>query len=162
MSATDAPVNGASAVLKAVARILFVLSLVLLTQFMFGITVNLFITISKTHPGAGVANYVVGAAESWWWAVTREWPYLALHALIGLGLVIVSLTNFVMTLVGHQPAYRVGWGSLAAFGALLAAGNGLYFLIHPDADVSSMLMATGFALMLGAIITQLYLVRRAG
>ena len=151
------PANGPLAFIR---RALLIVSFALLTQFMLGMVVNLFVLISKTHPGAGVANYLVGAAESVAWAVTHKWPFLAPHAILGLALVVTSLTFLVR---GRHTWRSAAWAANAvgSFGALLAAGNGMYFLIHPDVDAASMLMATGFATALGAIVVQLYLTGRA-
>ncbi len=140
--------------------VLLGISMLLLTQFLLGITVNLFVAISKTHPGAGLANYFIGAPLSVGWAIAHKWPYLSLHELLGLGLVIGSFTGLVLGLVGHAPGRIVVWNFINVFGIWFAAGNGMYFLIHPSADWASMLMATGFAIGLGSVIVLIYLLGR--
>jgi hypothetical protein len=161
MADSEASGTAAGRALRTAARILLVVSFALLTQFLLGMVVNLFVTISKAHPGAGVGDYVVGAAESVAWAVTHMWPFLALHVLLGLTLVVSSLTFFVRGLRNRRRTGFPTAGAIGSLGALLAAGSGMYFLIYPDMDAASMLMATGFAIALGAVIVQLYLMKRA-
>jgi hypothetical protein len=143
MSATETSTKASQGPLRFARRMLLGVSFALLTQFMLGMVVNLFIVISKTHPGAGVANYLVGASESVGWAVTREWPFLAPHALLGLSLVALSLTFLVRGLRAPRRPVLVVWNAVGALGGLFAALNGMYFLIDPKADTASMLMATG-------------------
>ncbi len=161
MATSEATVDPAAAIRRTIGRILLGVCFALLTQFMLGMVVNLFITVSRTHPGAGYADYLAGATVSVEWALVHMWPYLALHVLLGLTLVILSLTFFIRGLLATpRNAALLVAGGTGVFGALLAAGDGIYFLIHPDFDVASMLMATGFAIALGAVIVQMYLVRR--
>lgn len=159
MAATDVPAMEADRQLRFMSRVLLGVSFALLVQFLLGIVVNLFVVISKTHSGAGVANYFVGAGESFAWAVTSKWPFLALHALLGLGFVL----NTVVFLVRGRRQWRMALWALNAVAFLavaFAASNGLYFLIYPDANLASMFMATGFAIALGSVIVSIYLARR--
>lgn len=149
--------SAARSALVIAARILLVVSLVLLGQFLLGVVANLFVKIPNSHPGAG-ASYVVGAWRSIGWALSSRWPYLALHVILGLGLVVGSVTVLIRRLLARGFGWLLVWGSTGAFGAVFAALNGIYFLIHPDADTASLLMAVGFATALGSVIAQLFVV----
>lgn len=153
--------SAALSALIIAARVLLVVSLVLLAQFLLGIVVNLFVKIPDSHPGAG-ASYVVGAWRSVGWALSSKWPYLALHVIVGLSLVVGSVTVLIRRLLARQFGWLLVWGSTGALGAVLAAVNGIYFLIHPDVDTASLLMAIGFATAIGSVIAQLFLVGLAG
>lgn len=159
MAAPEGQPSAAGRQLTFMRRVLLGVSFALLVQFLLGIVVNLFVQISNTHPGAGLADYFVGAAESFAWAVTSKWPFLALHALLGLGLFLNSLAFLIR---GRHQWRSAAWAlnSIAFLAVVFAASNGLYFLIHPDVDIASLLMATGFATALGAVIVSIYLAGR--
>jgi hypothetical protein len=159
MAKADVPAIESDRRLRSVGRVLLGVSFALLVQFLLGVVINLFVVISKTHLGAGVADYFVGASESFAWAVTSKWPFLALHALLGLGFVI----NTVVFLVRGRRQWRtVLWAlnAVAFLAVTFAASNGLYFLIHPDVDLASLFMATGFAIAIGSVIVSIYIARR--
>ena len=130
--------------------VIFLSFFILLTQFLLGIVVNLFVDVPDTHPGAGVANYVVGAWRSIGWVLAREWPVLALHVIVGLGLVAGSLTFLIRGLLARNWGALLLWNAIGAAGAAFAALNGTYFVIHPKVDSASLFMAVGFAV---AIVT---------
>lgn len=162
METTPTRTPSVIAALAVVARSLLIVSLVLLSQFLLGIVVNLFVSVPDAHPGAGVADYLAGAWASIGWVLTSRWPYLAVHVLLGLGLVVGSTTFLVRGLIARTPAALLAWNFLGAGGAILAAASGLYFVIHPKVDGASLLMAIGFAVALGSVIVQLFQVGRAG
>ena len=162
MESRPAQASGVVAALVFAARALLIVSFVLLTQFLLGIVVNLFVDVPDTHPGAGVANYVVGAWRSIGWALAREWPVLALHIIVGLGLVAGSLTFLIRGLLARNWSALLLWNAIGAAGAAFAALNGTYFVIHPKVDSASLFMAVGFAVAIGSVIIQLFLVGRAG
>lgn len=161
MDSRPAQASGIVAALVFAARALLIVSMVLLAQFLLGIIINLFVDIPDTHPGAG-ANYLPGAWRSLGWVLTDKWPYLALHVLVGLGLVAASLTFLVRGLLAGSPRAALLWNFVGAGGALFAALNGIYFVIHPKVDTASLFMAIGFATAIGAVVVQLFLVGRAG
>ncbi len=80
--------------------------------------------------------------------------------MLGLSLVVNSLVFLFRGRHGWRtPIFAVS--VIGSFGAIFAAANGMYFLIHPTVDRASMLMATGFAIGLGAVILSLFMARRA-
>lgn len=159
--ARAAQTSHAAAALAFVARALLVVSFVLLTQFLLGVVVNLFVEIPLTHAGAGAANYLAGAWRSLGWVFAHEWPFLALHVTVGLGLVVASLTFLVRGLLSHAPRPMLVLNALGATGAVFAMLSGIYFVIHPTVDLASIFMAVGFATALGCVVAQQFVVGRA-
>lgn len=153
---------GAAGALAKAARALLIVSLVMLTQFLLGISVNLFVGIPGTHPGAGVADFFAGAWRSMVWVLASEWPLLALHVVVGVGLVAGSLTFLVRGLLAGRRDVLLIWNLVGTLAAASAAFSGIYFVIHPKADLASLQMAIGFAIALAAVIVQIFLLGRAG
>ncbi len=126
----------------------------LIAQFLLGMAVNLFVTIPPNHPGAHPPEYFGGVVTSVSWAITHAWPWLALHAILGLVLVLGAIGALVQ-------AIRLGGGgriTRAVFGfiGVLGAGfNGGSFLNYNE-NFSSMLMAVGFALATSCYVALLY------
>jgi hypothetical protein len=113
--------------------------LLVLIQAAIGMVVNLYVTIPARHPGARPANYFSGSASSVGWAFTHGASALAIHATLGLGLVVlvigVAVRSFAVT----------GWPVRAwsILGALLVIGagfNGASFLDF-NQSLSSLVMA---------------------
>jgi hypothetical protein len=153
----SAPAGPPAGVLDVMRRSLLIVCYALLTQFLLGVTVNLFVPISGTHPGAGIADYIIGGAESLGWAVTHVWPFLALHILLGLALVTAALFFMIRGLRNwRSPVWAANVVGVVA--VLTAAGSGIYSLIHPRVDSASMVMAIGAAVSLGAVITQVFFI----
>jgi hypothetical protein len=126
----------------------------LIVQFLVGMTVTLFVTIPTNHPGANPPEYFGGVVTGVTWAILHGGVWLTLHAVLELVLVLAALGSLV-------PAIRLGGRgriTLAAIGlvGVLGAGiNGGSFLNYHE-DVSSMLMAVGFALAMSAYVALLY------
>jgi len=62
--------------------------LLLATQFLVGIVVNLFVTIPDAHPGAQASEYFSGVAQGVSWAIIGGALPLQAHVLIGLLLLV--------------------------------------------------------------------------
>lgn len=118
-----------------------------LIQAAVGMVVNLYVTIPAHHPGSRPANYFAGSARSIGWAVTHGAPALAIHATLGLALVVVVIGVAVRSfVVGRWPVRA--WSILAALLVIGAGFNGASFLDFSYA-VSSLIMAL---LALGAVV----------
>ncbi|MGO8685916.1 MAG: hypothetical protein ACLQT7_01845 [Candidatus Dormibacteria bacterium] len=124
---------------------------VLLVQFLVGMSVNLYVTIPTHHAGAGSGPYLSGALASVLWSFTSGLPLLIAHVVIG----IVLLLNGI-ELVLHAVRSRRGpapiWLAAGGLTAILFAGfNGASFLKY-DQNISSMLMAVGFAVAVACYV----------
>jgi hypothetical protein len=132
-------------------NLLGILSMLIL-QFLLGMGVNLFVTITRHHPGANPPEFFGGAVQSVFWAATQGPVVLILHTILGLLLVI----NSVVILVGAFRLPSTATRVLASFGVLGIVGagfNGASFLNY-NQDVNSYLMSVGFALA-AVVYTQL-------
>ena len=61
----------------------------ILVQSGLGMDVNLYVTVPAHHPGAHPASYFSGSVHSVGWAIAHGTPSLAIHASLGLALVIL-------------------------------------------------------------------------
>ncbi len=124
----------------------------LLLQFLLGMAVNLFVEVTRHHPGANPPEYFSGVVQSVTWAILQgPRPWLTLHAGLGLLLVLGSFVVLGQAIAGLRRGAIAGAG-LGAVGVLAAGFNGGSFLNYGE-DVSSMLMAAGFAVgTLGFVI----------
>ena len=61
--------------------------IVLMVQFLLGMAVNLFVTITRNHPGANPHEYFGGVVQSVTWATLHGPVLLILHTILGLLLV---------------------------------------------------------------------------
>ena len=105
----------------------------LLFQFLLGMAVNLFVTITRHHPGANAGEFFGGAAQSVFWASTQGPIVLILHAVLGVLLMINSVVILVKSLrLGLRSAPV--WAIIGAIGIVAAGFNGASFLSY-DHDV---------------------------
>ncbi|MGH2444034.1 MAG: hypothetical protein ACRDFX_12840 [Chloroflexota bacterium] len=124
-------------------NVLGMLSL-LIIQFVLGMAVNLFITITRNHPGTNSADFFAAVFQSVVWAVSQGPIVLILHAILGLLLFINSIFILISAYRLPSTAVRV----LAVLGTLgiIAAGiNGASFLSY-NQDANSFVMSITFAL----------------
>jgi hypothetical protein len=141
------PVLSARGATSPRLRGLTVVILVILTaQFLFGMAVNLFVTIPSNHPGANPPEYFSGVFQSVKWAITSTSSplWLLLHASLGVVLVVLTVALLLAAIV----ARKGGWIAVASIGfiGVLGAGfNGGSFLNY-NQNFSSMLMSVGFIL----------------
>jgi hypothetical protein len=133
---SDAPTVPSGLVLR---RPLLGVILVLLVQASVGMVVNLDVSVPVHHPGARPSNYLTGSLQSVAWAIGHGAAALAIHAALGLALVVLALAVAVLA------ARRAGRSvtALTSLGGLLVLGagfNGASFLDFGH-DTSSLVMA---------------------
>jgi len=131
----------------------FVLAM-LIVQFLLGMAVTLFVTIPTNHPGANPPEYFGGVVTSVTWAILQGGLWMTLHAALGLVLVVAALGSLVQAIRLGGPG-RITLAAVGFVGVLGAGFNGGSFLNYHE-DVSSMLLAVGFALALSADVALLY------
>lgn len=114
-------------------------SLLVLVQAAIGMVVNLDVTVPRSHPGAHPSDYFGGSFNSVVWAITHGNLALAIHAALGLALVLTVIAVATHALRLHSRPVTV-WTVLAG-GLVIGAGfNGASFLDFND-DTSSLIMA---------------------
>jgi hypothetical protein len=118
---------------------LFGAVLLILVQSGLGMYLNLFVTISPSHPGANPSNYLSGSGRSLLWSVEHGGAALVVHAVLGvlLGLMVIGIVARAL----RCPRQSVWLWSI--FGALMVVGagfNGASFLDY-NKDASSLIMA---------------------
>lgn len=131
------------------------LLVVLLAQFALGITANLYTTVPDHHPGAHPHNYLTGSVASIGWAIGHSGIALAAHALLGIVLVLLSLTAAAAVLRRRRGATLTTLMSVGALSSIGAGFNGASFLDFNN-DVSSLIMALLWALATLSYIIALY------
>ena len=132
--------------------------LVLLAQYVLGLATNLFVTLPRRHPGADAADYFSGLAPAVAWVITHTPIWTAVHAALGLALIVGAVALAVVAVWLRMPAYA----ATAIVGALAVAGaafNGASFVIYGH-DFSSMIMGGVWALALACYAAGLYLLAR--
>ncbi|MGH7904575.1 MAG: hypothetical protein ACREPA_10715 [Candidatus Dormibacteraceae bacterium] len=144
MAATAPSIPRSRGAVRSMAAVVLFL---LIAQFLLGMAINLFVRISRSHPGAN-ADYFGGAAASLRWVGTNGEIWLRVHAALGALLLLAALVLLVRSIIagGRGPIVT---SSLGLFGIFSAAGNGASFLVYAE-DFSSMLMSAGFALAVAA------------
>lgn len=132
--------------------------LLLLVQYVLGLVTNLFVTLPAQHPGADSPDYFGGLVPAIVWVISEVSVWAALHAALGLALVVAALVLAVMSLRVGMPAYA----ATAIVGALAIIGagfNGASFVIYGH-DFSSMIMGGVWAIALACYAIGLYLLAR--
>lgn len=117
-----------------------------LVQAAIGMDVNLYVTVPADHPGARSASFFGGSVDSIGWAIAHGMLALAIHASLGLALVIVVIAVAVRAAIVADRAV-IAWLILAGLLVIGAGFNGASFLDF-NHDFSSLIMAL---LALGAI-----------
>jgi hypothetical protein len=113
--------------------------ILVLIQAGIGMVVNLDVTIPARHPGARPSNYLSGSASSVGWAITHGAPALAIHATLGLALIIVVIGLAVRAFAVPSGPVRA-WSILGWLLVIGAGFNGASFLDF-NKDTSSLIMA---------------------
>jgi len=131
----------------------------LLLQFLLGMIVNLYVTVPSTHPGSSASNYFGGLVQGVPWAIAHGALALQLHAALGLALVLFAIRHAIVAIRSRQRLWQTA-SLLGAFGVIFAGFNGGSFVNYGH-DVSSLLMAIGFAVAIAAYATGLYVARDA-
>jgi hypothetical protein len=126
----------------------------LIVQFLLGTAVNLFVKIPTDHPGSSPSEYFGGVVTSVSWAILHGGLWLTLHAAWGLLLVLAALGTLVQA-IRLRGGGRITLAALGFVGVLAAGFNGGSFLNYHE-DISSTLMAVGFALAMSVYVALLY------
>lgn len=118
--------------------------LLLATQFLIGMVVNLYVQVPSTHPGAGASEYFSGVVQGVIWAMTHSTLALLVHTVLGLLLVLASFVLIGLAIASRHRLWIVlsilGW-----IGVCGAGFNGASYLNYGH-DFSSLLMSVGFLL----------------
>jgi hypothetical protein len=137
-------------------RIGFLIALVMLVvQFLLGMSVNLFVMVPVDHPGANPSDYFSGVVQSVTWAILHGPLLLVLHAVFGLVLVIAAIELLVRA-IQLRRRWLIWTSAIGAVAALGAGFNGGSYLNYHQ-DFSSMLMASFFAVAVIVYAAGLYL-----
>jgi hypothetical protein len=111
----------------------------LLVQASVGMVVNLNVNLPARHPGARPSNYLTGSVQSVGWAIRHGAAAVAIHATLGLVLVVLALAAAVLA----ARRARRSVVALTSLGGLLVLGagfNGASFLDYGH-DTNSLIMA---------------------
>jgi uncharacterized membrane protein YhaH (DUF805 family) len=120
---------------------------VLLTaQFLFGMALNLFITLPRSHPGANPGEYFSGSLQSVVWALGSGIWLLLIHVIVAL-LILANAIALVVQAIRERRRSAIVLAVFGLLGVVFAGFNGASFLDF-NFDFSSMLMSAGFALAL--------------
>jgi hypothetical protein len=132
--------------------------IILIVEFLLGTAVNLFVTITRDHPGANPPEYFGGVVRSVTWATLHGPVLLILHSILGL-LLLLNAIGLLIRAIRIRTRNLVTVTAFGAFGILAAGFNGGSFLNYND-DFSSMLMASFFAIAIVAYAVGLYVTER--
>jgi hypothetical protein len=120
--------------------------LLVLVQAGIGMVVNLYVTIPAHHLGAHPSNYFSGSFHSVMWSIGHGAIALAVHASLGLALVVLTLSVAIRSFTVGRRSVSVT-ATLASLLVIGAGFNGASFLDF-DNNISSLIMTL---LAIGAI-----------
>jgi uncharacterized membrane protein YoaK (UPF0700 family) len=129
--------------------------LLALVQAGLGMVVNLYVTVPAHHPGPHSTNYFAGSLHSVAWAIAHGAAMLALHATLGLALVVFAVVTAVHALRSARRAIAT-WSVLAWLFVIGAGFNGASFLDFAH-NLNSLLMALLALAAIGCYATALML-----
>lgn len=129
--------------------------LLVLLQAGLGIVVNLYVKVPAHHPGAHPANYFAGSLHSVAWAIAHGPATLAVHATLGLALVVIVVGTAVHALRSGRRAIG-GWSVLGGLFVIGAGFNGASFLDFAH-NINSLIMALLALAAIGCYATALML-----
>jgi hypothetical protein len=132
--------------------------IILIVEFLLGMAVNLFVTITRDHPGANPPEYFGGVVQSVTWATLHGPVLLILHSILGL-LLVLNGFGLLIRAIRMRTRNLISVTAFGTFGILAAGFNGGSFLNYNE-DFSSMLMASFFAIAVVAYSVGLYLTER--
>jgi hypothetical protein len=125
--------------IAVVRRMALGAAVLVLVQASIGMVVNLYVTVPGHHSGAQPSNYLSGSFDSVVWAIGHGALALAIHAALGLALVVLVIGVAARTFV--VASWRVrAWSVLAGLLVIGAGFNGASFLDF-NKNVSSLIMA---------------------
>lgn len=133
----------------------------LAAQYLLGMAVNLFVTITAAHAGTGATDYFSGVGQVIAWALGHGALLLRLRLHVGLGLLLVAAGIHILSLTLRSGDRAWVWAAAVGLSGIAgAAFNGASFLIY-NQDFSSYIMATSFLIGLGAYALGLHVTRRS-
>jgi hypothetical protein len=135
------------------------LFLLLLIEFLSGVAVNLYVTIPSSHPGSSGSSYIGRLFQGVPWAIAHGAPWLQLHALLGVLLILGGLRLLMVSTRVHGRAW-VFASSVGLLGLLFAGFNGGSFVNYGH-DISSMLMSVGCAAAMASYAAGVYIGARS-
>jgi len=138
---------------------LLVAVLLVAVQASIGMVVNLYVTVPSHHPGAKPANYFAGSFHSVVWAVGHGAAALAVHAGLGLALVVFVVGAAVHAIRAGRRAVAV-WSVLGGLFVIGAGFNGASFLDFNE-NFSSLIMALLAFAAIGSYTVALFLLGRS-
>jgi hypothetical protein len=122
-----------------IRRLLLAAILGLLFQAGIGMAVNLDVTVPAHHSGANPSNFLTGSVKSVAWSIGHGAGTLAVHAVLGLALVIVAVAaGVIATRRASRSVAALTW--LGGLLVLAAGFNGASFLDYGH-DTNSLIMA---------------------
>lgn len=126
-------------------RVIDAILLVLLgVQFLFGMLVNLFVTVPAVHPGTNAPEYFSGVVQGVAWALFNAQWQLLIHVVLGLLIFLLSIVLLILAIVSRRGAW-ITVSILGFIGVVGAGFNGASFLNYGH-NFSSLLMSVGFLL----------------
>ena len=108
-------------------------------QFLFGMAINLFVTLPS--PGFGMAEMMYGG------------PLVMIHMMLGMILVLGAL--FAVAVAAQYGYWAIVWAVISLGGILVAGVGGLIFLLDGLSVGASFLMAVGFLVAVTGYIAEL-------
>ena len=127
-----------SAAVLVLRRMMLGAAILLLVQTGIGMVVNLYVTVPSNHAGAHPANYLSGSFHGVFWAVTHGALALAIHASLGLALVVMAASVALRALRLRRRAVLICC-VLAALLIIGAGFNGASFLDY-NLNANSLVM----------------------
>jgi hypothetical protein len=120
-------------------------------QFLAGMTVNLFVTIPRVHPGSSGSNFFSRSLHALTWSLSGQGSWeLAFHVYLGLPLVLGTIGLLAASGVAGHKAWIVA-SAVAVVFTLGAFFNGLAF-VDFDKNANSMVMATAWLISVGSLV----------
>ncbi|MGH9044655.1 MAG: hypothetical protein ACRDVP_07480 [Acidimicrobiales bacterium] len=113
--------------------------ILVLCQAGIGMATNLYVVVPTHHPGHHPANYLSGSYDSVTWAIGHGTAVLAIHASLGLALVIAVVGVGVHAFRARHLSITV-WTVIGGLLVIGAGFNGSSFLDFND-NASSLIMA---------------------
>lgn len=125
-------------------------------QFVFGMTLNLFVTLPSVHPGTSGA-YGSRAIRGYGWALTNSGGIaLTIHAWVALGLLAGAIASLVFAVKSHIKSWIVTT-SIGLLFIISAFINGLNFINLGGHSANSMAMAISYIIAFSSYGIGLYI-----
>ena len=129
----------------------------LLTQFVLGMYINLYVTVPKLNFGGGSAGMMPGMGGMM--AVAFD-PALWVHMLLGMALVPLGIVQVVAASSSPMRAVALPLAATGLVFVLVAGYGGVSFLMGGQQNGASLVMAVGFVCAFTAYFSELALTSR--